>query len=115
MSEGESAVTEKINRDALEALRLEFDTFEHVQREQASAMRAAIERLQDSQEELGARVADHDTDLRLLKTTMASTDGRLARIEAALQHTPRRALVAAGTPGVVWLLIEFLNWLRTSH
>jgi ABC-type transporter Mla subunit MlaD len=119
---GEDDVTEKINRDALERLRHEFDTFEHVQREQSSAMRAAIERLQDSQEELGARVdehgatlVDHAADLRLLKTTVASTDGRLGRIETLLHKTPRHALYAAGTPPAIWLAIEFVNWLRAAQ
>lgn len=112
VAEGEDDVTERINREALDRLRSEFDNFEALQRAQSVAMREAIEQLQDSQDTLVKRVDDHDVDVRLLKTTVASTDGRLARIEAALVSTPRRALVAAGAPGGVWLMIEFVNWLR---
>ena len=119
---GDHAEDQVISRDALALLRTEFDTFEKVQREQTTAMRSAIEKLQDSHEEIVTRVddhavklVDHTTDLRLLKTTMASTDSRLGRIESLLASTPRRTLVAAGAPPALWLLIEFLNWLRTAQ
>lgn len=110
-------VTERFNREALDALKGRVDTFETLAREQTRGLREAIDQLQESQEELGAKVSehdqrlvDHDGDLRLLKRAVVNTDERLGRIEALLVRAPRGTMLAASGGAGVASAVAFLAY-----